>query len=131
MEFLEVTKTLLLGFIPRPSEHAVCTECKQRANVCLYDKGIVCLGPVSRAGCGAVCPTFGAACVGCRGLVNDANLASMIEIMKSKGLSRVEIEERLTQFNTLCPVDLGPYFGAEVLAESGSVVGRLQGDENG
>jgi coenzyme F420-reducing hydrogenase gamma subunit len=110
LEFVTVVKSLLLGQVPRPSEHAVCTECKQRANVCLYDRGICCLGPVTRAGCGAICPTFGEACAACRGLLADANLASMIEIMKSKGLTRREVEDKLSLFNSLTPVDLSPYF---------------------
>ncbi|MDM7916056.1 MAG: NADH:ubiquinone oxidoreductase [Candidatus Eisenbacteria bacterium] len=109
-EFLRVTKSLLLGQIPFPSEHALCTECKTKANVCLYDKGECCLGPIVRSGCGAICPTFGEACHGCRGFVSQPNLASMVEIMKSKGMSRREVEDRLTQFNALEPVDLNPYF---------------------
>lgn len=109
-EFVRVTKSLLLGQIPKPSEHALCTECKQRANVCLYEKGISCVGPIVRAGCGAICPTFGEACEGCRGFLTQPNLASMIEIMKSKGMSRREVEDRLTHYNTLTPVDLSPYF---------------------
>ncbi|MBD3160726.1 MAG: NADH:ubiquinone oxidoreductase [Candidatus Eisenbacteria bacterium] len=111
-EFLQVTKTLLLGRVPRPSPHAVCTECKTAGNVCLFDKGICCLGPITRAGCGAICPTYGGDCVACRGLVDEPNLASMIEIMKSKGMSRQEVEDRLTQFNTLEPVDLEPHFSS-------------------
>ncbi len=109
-EFVRVTKALLLGRVPSPSEHAVCTECKARANVCLYDKGVCCLGPVVRAGCGAICPAFGEACAGCRGFLSQPNLASMIEIMKSKGISRREVEDRLTRYNSLTPVDLNPYF---------------------
>ena len=109
-EFVSVTKSLLLGQVPRPSEHAVCTECKQRANVCLYDKGICCIGPIIRSGCGAICPTFGEACSGCRGLLGQPNIPSMVEIMKSKGLTRREVEDRLTHYNGLTPVDLGPYF---------------------
>lgn len=109
-EFLSVTKTLLLGRVPRQSQRAVCTECKAAANVCQFDKGVCCLGPVARAGCGAICPAYGGTCVACRGMVEDPNLPSMIEIMKSKGMSRREIEDRLTQFNTLVPVDLEPFF---------------------
>jgi coenzyme F420-reducing hydrogenase gamma subunit len=124
-EFLEVTKALLLGLRPEPSNHAVCTECKQRANVCVFEKGMVCLGPITRAGCRAICPSFGGACVGCRGLVSNPNLASMIDVMKSKGLSRTEVEERLTQFNALTPIDLSGFFEDRSHGESGSVAGRL------
>jgi len=110
IELVRVTKSLLLGQIPLPSEHALCTECKQRVNVCLYDKGICCIGPIVRSGCGAICPAFGEACVACRGFLSHPNIASMVEILKSKGLSRAEVEDRLTQFNSLTPVDLSPYY---------------------
>jgi sulfhydrogenase subunit delta len=110
---VRVTKSLLLGQIPKPSEDAVCTECKVNANVCLYDKGICCIGPITRAGCGAICPTFGEGCVACRGFVSNPNLPSMIEILKSKGLSRQEVEDRLTIFNALTPIDLSPHFAGE------------------
>ncbi len=109
-EFVSVTKSLLLGQVPLPSEHSLCIECKMKANVCLFDKGVCCIGPVIRSGCGAICPTFGEACAGCRGLLIQPNIASMVEIMKAKGLSKREVEDRLTHFNTLTPVDLSPYF---------------------
>jgi len=112
-EFISVTKSLLLGQVPKPSEDAVCTECKQKANVCLFDKGMCCIGPITRSGCGAICPTFGEGCEGCRGFLSQPNVASMIEIMKSKGLSRSEVEDRLTMFNTLTPIDLNPYFASQ------------------
>ncbi len=112
-EFVSVTKSLLLGQVPRPSEDAVCTECKAKANVCLYDKGLACIGPITRSGCGAICPTFGDGCEGCRGFLGNANIASMVEIMKSKGLSREEVEDRLTMFNALTPIDLSPHYASE------------------
>lgn len=112
IELVRVTKSLLLGQIPLPPEHAVCTECKQNATVCLYEKGICCIGPITRAGCGAICPAFGEACVGCRGFLTEPNIPSMVEILKSKGLSRREVEDRLTHFNTLTPIDLSPYYAS-------------------
>ena len=96
-EFVRVTKSLLLGRVPPPIEHAVCTECRQNATVCLYDKGATCIGAITRAGCGAICPAFGEPCAGCRGFLAEPNLPSMIEILKSKGLTQREIEDRLTR----------------------------------
>ena len=51
-------------------------ECKKQGNLCLYEKGIICLGPVTRAGCNAICPSFGSKCEGCRGIVSDEALAA-------------------------------------------------------
>ncbi|MBN2562510.1 MAG: NADH:ubiquinone oxidoreductase [Phycisphaerae bacterium] len=75
-EFLEFVKCALAGKQFRLPASAVCVECKKKGNLCLYEKGIICLGPVTRAGCGAMCPSHGSKCEGCRGLVSDAALAA-------------------------------------------------------
>lgn len=73
-EFVALVKAVLSGQQFALPETAVCTECKKQGNLCLYEKGIICLGPVTRAGCGAICPSFGSKCEGCRGIVNDEAL---------------------------------------------------------
>ena len=73
-EFLDFVKTLLAGKTWHLPETPVCVECKKQGNLCLYEKGIFCLGPVTRAGCKAICPSFGSKCEGCRGIVNDEAL---------------------------------------------------------
>lgn len=75
-EFLEFVKCALAGKQFHLPEVAVCTECKKRGNLCLYEKNIMCLGPVTRAGCSAICPTYGAKCEGCRGLASNEALAA-------------------------------------------------------
>jgi coenzyme F420-reducing hydrogenase gamma subunit len=70
-EFLEFVKSLLAGKRWRLPEVPVCVECKKNGNLCLYEKGIICLGPVTRGGCNAICPSFGSKCEGCRGLVSE------------------------------------------------------------
>ena len=70
-EFLALAKAVLSGQPFALPETAVCVECKKAGNLCLYEKGIICLGPVTRAGCAAICPTFSSKCEGCRGIVND------------------------------------------------------------
>jgi coenzyme F420-reducing hydrogenase gamma subunit len=52
-------------------EYAVCVECKKNGNLCLYEKGEICLGPVTRAGCNSICPSYGSKCEGCRGIVSE------------------------------------------------------------
>ncbi len=66
-EFLAVVKALLQGREPKIPDYPMCVECKLKENVCMYDKGKTCLGPIARAGCDAICPTYGDGCEGCRG----------------------------------------------------------------
>jgi sulfhydrogenase subunit delta len=77
----------------------VCVECKQRLNTCLFDLGEICLGPVSRAGCNAVCPSGKTPCLGCRGPADDINYASFTELVRDKGLSTEEMREKLGFYN--------------------------------
>lgn len=73
-EFLDFVKCMLAGRPFKLPETAVCVECKKKGNLCLYERGLICLGPITRAGCGAICPSFGSKCEGCRGIVSDEAL---------------------------------------------------------
>ena len=94
-EFIEVTKAILLGKKPRIPDYPVCVECQMRENVCLFEKGIVCMGPVTKAGCKAICPTYNDGCVGCRGLIDDPNLSSHKNLLSEHGLT---IDEAISQY---------------------------------
>ena len=94
-EFVEVTKSILLGKKPRIPDYPVCVECQMRENVCLFEKGIVCMGPVTRAGCKAICPTYNDGCVGCRGLIDDPNLSSHKNLLSEHGLT---VDEAISQY---------------------------------
>ncbi|MDR4506013.1 MAG: oxidoreductase [Candidatus Scalindua sp.] len=94
-EFIEVTKALLLDKKPRIPDYPVCVECQMKENVCLFEKGMVCLGPVTRAGCKAVCPTYNDGCVGCRGLIDDPNLSSHKNLLSEHGLT---VDEAISQY---------------------------------
>jgi coenzyme F420-reducing hydrogenase gamma subunit len=65
-EFIRTVRGLLQGRLPHPPDHPVCVECKLRETACLVLNGEVCLGSVTRAGCGAICPANQTACEGCR-----------------------------------------------------------------
>ncbi|WP_420640997.1 NADH:ubiquinone oxidoreductase [Candidatus Leptofilum sp.] len=99
-EFLRVVKGLLQGRLPKPPDYPVCMECKLNETICLYQREQVCLGPVIRAGCRAVCPTYGASCIGCRGLIPGANIPAMREVLLEHGVDEAEIDSRLTLFLT-------------------------------
>ncbi len=94
-EFLKVTKALLLGKRPEIPNYPVCVECKLAGNICAFDKGETCLGPVTRAGCNAICISNGRHCWGCRGPVDDPNTNSEKEILQKHGLT---VEDILNQF---------------------------------
>jgi coenzyme F420-reducing hydrogenase gamma subunit len=73
-QLLRVLTDLLAGVWPRVPSDSVCLECKRRGNVCvLVAKGIPCLGPVTRIGCGAICPSMGRDCYGCFGPAEGAH----------------------------------------------------------
>ena len=70
-EFVTAT---LAGRRPNLPDEAVCAECKRRNVVCVaVAEGLTCLGPVTRSGCGALCPAFGRGCYGCFGPRESAN----------------------------------------------------------
>jgi len=104
-EFIGVVKALLLGKkLPLP-DYPVCVECKRKENVCVFHKGRFCLGPVTRAGCGAICPTYGAGCEGCRGLIPHPNQDSMSDVLLKYGLTVEEMLARWTMFGTYQQMD--------------------------
>ncbi len=99
-EFLTVLESLLAGKKPHKASYPVCLECQIRENVCMYDLGEVCLGPIIRGGCKARCPSNGFVCNGCRGVIKDSNLDRMREIMHEYGLKWSDISKKLELFNS-------------------------------
>ena len=97
-EFLGAVTALLLGKKPPIPDYPMCVECKLKENVCLFDKGGVCAGPVTRAGCGAICPTYGDGCEGCRGTVSNPNGDSMQNVLTAHGLTVQDCLARMTMF---------------------------------
>ena len=82
----------------RPPAYPVCLECKQRFTVCVFEQGQLCLGPITRAGCDAPCPSGGLGCWGCRGPAEDPNVGEFMDIARRQGFSDREVEERLAMF---------------------------------
>ncbi|HMA96413.1 MAG TPA: hypothetical protein VKP30_27190 [Polyangiaceae bacterium] len=97
-EFLRIITLLMQGRLPDLIDYPVCIECKLAETPCVYTLGRTCLGPITRAGCGAICPAHGYQCVGCRGLTSNANIASLRQVMAEHGLSEVAIESSLKLF---------------------------------
>jgi coenzyme F420-reducing hydrogenase gamma subunit len=99
-EFINVVKALLQGKKPPIPDYPVCVECKLKENVCLFTRGKVCMGPVTRAGCKAICPTYGQSCEACRGFISNPNDNSMREVLAQHGLTVEEITSMYTMFST-------------------------------
>lgn len=103
-ELLKVIKALLLSKKPDIPDYPVCVECKMAGNICVFERGMTCLGPVIRAGCEAICINSGRYCWGCRGLVDDPNIDSEKDILKKYGLTVDQVVEKFKIFNTYSEV---------------------------
>jgi coenzyme F420-reducing hydrogenase gamma subunit len=98
-ELLATLAELLRGGFPLFPRYPVCTECRERENLCLLmERNEICLGPLTQGGCNARCPTAGIKCEGCRGPVVEANCAEAMELLLGKGFSRNEIVSRMQRF---------------------------------
>jgi coenzyme F420-reducing hydrogenase gamma subunit len=77
-QLLEVVTAFLHGRRPNIPTFSVCVECKRRGNVCvMVAHGTPCLGPVTQAGCGALCPSYNRGCYGCFGPMESPNVKSL------------------------------------------------------
>ena len=94
-ELLGALSSLLAGSLPRLSTSPVCVECKRRGYVCVVvAKGEPCLGPVTRTGCGAICPAFGRGCYGCFGPSQPPNTDALGRRFVELGLTPKQSAER-------------------------------------
>jgi coenzyme F420-reducing hydrogenase gamma subunit len=99
-QLLEVIAAHLQGRRPRVRAHSVCIECKRRGTVCVtVAHGTPCLGPVTHAGCGALCPAYDRGCYGCFGPKETPNTASLSRRMKELGASERDLVRVYRTFN--------------------------------
>jgi sulfhydrogenase subunit delta len=99
-QLLEVIKALLQGRTPRVRAESVCVACKIRGTVCvLVADGIPCLGPVTQAGCGAICPTYHRGCYGCYGPKDYPNTRSLTARFQQLGVSEADLVRLWRSFN--------------------------------
>jgi len=106
-QLLEVLTALLAGRKPNVPAHSVCFECKRRHNVCVVvAHGTPCLGPVTRAGCGALCPAHNRGCYGCFGPMETPNAAAQAGLLRAMGMSEDDVVRAYRTFNTGAPVFL-------------------------
>jgi sulfhydrogenase subunit delta len=103
-QLLEAISAYLGGRAPNLPNESVCIECKRRGNVCVVvAKGTPCLGPVTQAGCGAICPSFHRGCYGCFGPQGSPNIPSMLKHLDHLGMPGPEVQRVFRTFNALAP----------------------------
>jgi len=103
-QLLGLLAALLQGRKPNLPTHSVCLECKGRSTPCLMvAKGTPCLGPVTQAGCGALCPAFDRGCFGCFGPMETPNTGSLGQQWKELGVTDPDLVRVFRTFNAAAP----------------------------
>jgi coenzyme F420-reducing hydrogenase gamma subunit len=103
-QLLEVVTSFLHGRRPGIPTTSVCTECKRRGTVCvMVAHGTPCLGPVTHAGCGALCPAYDRGCYGCFGPKETPNTVSLTRRLRVLGMEDRDLERVYHTFNTNAP----------------------------
>jgi coenzyme F420-reducing hydrogenase gamma subunit len=100
-QLLDLLTALLAGRRPDLPRHSVCVQCKLRGTACLLVAGRQpCLGPVTQAGCGAICPAYGRGCFGCFGPAAGADPAALEPALRAAGMSDRDLVRVYRTFNT-------------------------------
>jgi len=103
-QLVEVISAYLGGRAPNVPNESVCIECKRRGTVCvLVAHGTPCLGPVTQAGCGAICPSFNRGCYGCFGPQDATNVPALTPKLIQLGMDRPTVHRFLRTFNANAP----------------------------
>ena len=102
-QLLEVISAFLNRRRPNIANHSVCIECKQRGNPCVMVMGTPCLGPVTHAGCGAICPSYNRGCYGCYGPMETPNTGSLANWLMNKGVVKEDWVRMLRTYNANAP----------------------------
>jgi sulfhydrogenase subunit delta len=99
-QLLDTLAALLIGRKPRLPAKTVCTECKMRGVTCVVvAEGTPCLGPVTHAGCGALCPSHRRGCYGCFGPSAAPRIATLIPLLRRDGMSDGDVDRVFSTFN--------------------------------
>ena len=100
LQLLEVLSAFLNGRRPNTPRHSVCLECKRRGLVCvMVAQAIACLGPVTQAGCGAICPAYARGCYACFGPKETPNAPSLSRCWSQLGLRPDDLVRAFRSFN--------------------------------
>lgn len=99
-QLIELVTATLAGRKPNLPTYSVCMECKRRANVCIaVTRGLPCMGPVTQAGCGALCPSYDRGCYGCYGPMESPNTSSLAKQFRVLGQTDEQVSRAFRGFN--------------------------------
>ncbi len=99
-QLVQTLIALVNGRMPSVPRHSQCLECKQHGTPCvMVTQGLPCLGPVTQAGCGNLCPSHGRACYGCFGPMESPNTAALAGWFAAHGTARTGIRHLFRSFN--------------------------------
>lgn len=99
-QLVELISATLAGRKPAVPTYSLCMECKRRGNVCIaVAQGVACLGPVTQAGCGAICPRFHRGCYGCYGPMETPNTQALTNQFRILSQSDEQIVRAFRGFN--------------------------------
>jgi coenzyme F420-reducing hydrogenase gamma subunit len=119
-QLIEVISAFLTGRKPNTPAHSVCVECKLRGTVCvMVAHGTPCLGPVTHAGCGALCPAYDRGCYGCFGPKETPNVDSLANRWQEMGCSSGEVSRVFHGVNAY----------AEPFRQAGIAYGKKENDQ--
>jgi sulfhydrogenase subunit delta len=103
-QLVEVISAFIAGRRPVTPAHSTCIECKLRGNVCvMVAHGTPCLGPVTHAGCGAICPSYDRGCYGCYGPKETPNAPSLTDWLAGLGMDQRDLRRIYRTFNANAP----------------------------
>jgi coenzyme F420-reducing hydrogenase gamma subunit len=103
-QVMTAIRSLLFGIAPVDDQNKVCLECKRNGTVCvLVAKGEPCMGPVTRTGCGAICPSYGRDCYACYGPAENINTDGLARCLSGLGLLPEQIARRFHLINSNAP----------------------------
>ncbi len=112
-QVLEAIRFLLSNATPRSKQDSECMECKRKGNVCvLVTQKQPCMGPVTKLGCGSLCPTVGRGCYACYGPKENPNPQALGNWFAQLGLSKEAIAQKFLHINNQAPAfnKAGTYF---------------------
>jgi coenzyme F420-reducing hydrogenase gamma subunit len=103
-QLVELVAALVVGRKPRVPRYSVCLECKRLGTVCVaVAQGVPCMGPLTQAGCGAICPSFNRECFGCYGPQERPNAASLTGWYREAGAAPLRLIQLTRNFNGYAP----------------------------